>query len=67
MMSYKSMAIWVVFVAAFLLCKRFIPWFGNLPGDIEIQKENFHMSFPLASCVLLSLLLSLLFSIVRRL
>ncbi len=34
-------------------------WFGNLPLDIRIRKENFRFFFPLGSSILLSVLLSL--------
>ncbi len=38
-----------------------IPFIGKLPGDIHIQKKNFSFYFPLASSILISLILSLLF------
>jgi hypothetical protein len=34
-------------------------WFGNLPFDIKIERENFRFYFPLGTSVLLSLLLTL--------
>lgn len=34
-------------------------WFGNLPLDIKISRENFKLYFPLGTSLLLSLLLSL--------
>ena len=43
-----------------------IPWLGRLPGDIIIQRERFAFYFPLASCLLASLLLSLLLWFVGR-
>jgi len=36
-----------------------IPWLERLPGDIRIEKENFRFYFPLMTCLVLSLLLSL--------
>jgi hypothetical protein len=39
-------------------------WFGKLPGDISIRRDNFSFSFPLASSLLLSVILSLVFYIV---
>ena len=42
-----------------------IPWLGRLPGDIHIERENFHFHFPLATCLLLSLLLSLVVWVAR--
>jgi hypothetical protein len=43
-----------------------LPWFGKLPGDIRIERENFSLYFPLGTCLLLSLLLSLLLWLFRR-
>jgi hypothetical protein len=37
---------------------------GKLPGDIEIKRENFVFYFPLGTSLLLSVLLSLLFSLI---
>lgn len=53
----------LVFLAAgcglFLLSK--IPGLGRLPGDIVIKRENFTFYFPLATCILLSLILTFIF------
>ena len=43
-----------------------IPWFGKLPGDIYIKKENFTFYFPLATSILLSIALSLVMFFVGR-
>ncbi len=43
-----------------------IPWLGHLPGDIYIKKDHFTFYFPLATCLLLSLLLSLVLYFFRR-
>ena len=43
-----------------------IPFLGRLPGDIRIERENFSFYFPLASSLLVSLLLSFLFWLFRR-
>ena len=40
-------------------------WLGKLPGDIVIDRENFHFYFPVMTCVLLSLLLSGVMWLVR--
>ena len=49
-----------------LLVAPKIPWVGRLPGDILIQREQFSFYFPLASCLLASVLLSLLLWLVSR-
>jgi len=43
-----------------------IPWFGKLPGDIYIKKENFTFYFPLATSILLSIILSLAMLFIGR-
>ncbi len=43
-----------------------ISWLGRLPGDIAIKRENFSFYFPLTTCLLLSALLSLVFSLWRH-
>lgn len=47
------------------------PWLGKLglgrlPGDIVIEKDNFHFYFPITSSLLVSLALSLIFWLFRR-
>lgn len=49
-----------------LLLAGKIPWIGRLPGDIFIQRKNFTFYFPLATSILLSLLLTLLFWLIGR-
>ena len=34
-------------------------WFGKLPGDFSIRRDNFSFSFPLATSLLLSVILSM--------
>ena len=41
-------------------------WFGRLPGDIHISKENFSFSFPIVTCLLISALLSLILWLLRK-
>ncbi len=39
----------------------FVSFVGKLPGDIVIRKENFTLYFPIATSILLSVVLSVLF------
>ena len=39
---------------------------GRLPGDIVVERPNFRFYFPLATSILLSVFLSLLFWLFRR-
>jgi hypothetical protein len=41
-------------------------WLGRLPGDISIQKGNFSFYFPLVTCILISVILTLLSWLFRR-
>jgi hypothetical protein len=39
---------------------------GRLPGDIAVERENFRFYFPIATSIILSVVLSLLFWLFRR-
>jgi hypothetical protein len=41
-------------------------WLGRLPGDIRIAREHSAFYFPIVTCIIISIVLSLLFSIFRR-
>jgi hypothetical protein len=41
-------------------------WFGRLPGDIRIERESARVYIPLASMLLLSVVLSLLLYLINR-
>jgi hypothetical protein len=56
----------MVVVGAVFMWGGKIPWLGNLPGDITIQRERFTFYFPLATCLLISLVLSLVVYFFRR-
>ncbi len=47
------------------------PWLsklgiGRLPGDIVVQREGFSFYFPIVTCLILSVVASLLFWLFRR-
>ena len=44
-----------------------LSWFGRLPGDIRYESERVHVYIPIVSMLLVSLALSLVFYIIRRL
>jgi hypothetical protein len=44
-----------------------LSWFGRLPGDIRIERETFRFYVPLASMIVVSLLVSLALYLIRRL
>jgi len=43
-----------------------IPWIGRLPGDISFQRENFGFYFPVTSCIIISVIFTLLFYFFRK-
>lgn len=42
-------------------------WVGRLPGDIRIERENFHFYFPITTMILLSIVVSVIIWVIRRL
>ena len=56
----------IVAVGLLWLAAPTMPWLGRLPGDIVIERENFRFYFPLSTCILLSLVLTAVMWIMRR-
>ena len=60
----------LVFGALLLAAGVFWPvvsrYFGRLPGDIVVRKPGFTFAFPVVTCLVLSLLLTLLLWLFRR-
>ncbi|MEO6682929.1 MAG: DUF2905 domain-containing protein [Ginsengibacter sp.] len=44
----------------------YLKWIGKLPGDIRVEKENFRFYFPITTMILVSILLSALLLIFRK-
>lgn len=44
-----------------------LTWLGHLPGDIRIERENFRFYFPLTTMILISLALTIIINVLRRL
>ena len=47
------------------------PWlrrlpFGRLPGDIHVVREGFSFNFPIVSCIVISIVVSILLWLFRR-
>ncbi len=41
-------------------------WLGRLPGDIHYTKGNFSFHFPIVTCLLVSLVLTVIFWLFRK-
>lgn len=50
----------LVGIGGFFILAGRVSWFGQLPGDIYIEGDNYTVYFPLTTCVLLSIILSFL-------
>ena len=44
-----------------------LSWFGKLPGDIRIEKENLKVYAPIISMLLISLILTIIINVIRKL
>ncbi len=44
-----------------------VPWLGKRPGDITIDKGNFRIYVPITTCILLSVVISLVLWVVSQL
>ena len=57
----------IIVVAGLLALSGGLSWLGRLPGDIRIERESFKLYIPVVSMLLVSLLLSGVIWIIRRL
>lgn len=49
-----------------LVATHYLPWLGNLPGDIRFESGSTKFYFPLATMILISLLATILLNVVLR-
>lgn len=57
LMIVAGLALWSGFGAG---------WLGRLPGDIRIERGNTAFYFPIVTCIVISVLLTLIMSLFRR-
>jgi uncharacterized protein HemY len=60
------LGILLVVIGVLLSLAGKIPWMGHLPGDITIQRGIFTFYFPLTTCILISVIVSLVLYFFRR-
>jgi len=60
------LGVFIILIGFLLLIGEKIPWIGRLPGDIIIRKKNFTFYFPIVTSILISIILTLLFSLFRK-
>ena len=56
----------VVVVGLVMMLAPHVPWLGRLPGDIVIQRERFTFAFPIVTCLLLSVVLTIVLNLFFR-
>jgi len=54
----------MVVIGVILILVGKVPFLGKLPGDIHVQKKDFGFYFPLGTCLVVSIGLSLLLSVI---
>ncbi len=52
-----------VFLGLLLVLWQRIPFLGKLPGDIFVQKGNLQLFFPIATCVIISVVLTVIVNV----
>jgi hypothetical protein len=60
------LGVFIILIGLFLLIGEKIPWIGRLPGDIIIRKKNFTFYFPIVTSIVISIILTLLFTFLSR-
>ncbi len=60
------LGIFIIIIGVLLIIGERIPFVGRLPGDIIIRRERFTFYFPIVTCIILSLIITLILSLFRR-
>lgn len=56
----------IVAIGAALWVFSSVPYIGKLPGDIYLRRGNVTFYFPIVTCILISVVISIVFSLMRR-
>ena len=56
----------VAAVGAALMVLPKMPWLGHLPGDVHIERENFSFHFPIVTCIVVSIVVTLILNFFSR-
>jgi len=60
------LGVFIIVIGILFVIGDKIPWIGRLPGDIIIKKEKFSFYFPITTCIIISIILTLLFTLFRK-
>ena len=56
----------ILVVVGLVAMRGWLGWFGHLPGDVRIEKQNARVYVPIVSMLLISILFSVLSYVLRR-
>jgi ABC-type tungstate transport system substrate-binding protein len=61
-----GLGVLLVVVGAAMMLGGKIPWLGHLPGDIQVERDRFSFYFPVATCLVVSVVLSVVLKLIFR-
>jgi hypothetical protein len=54
----------IIVIALLMIFGQHIPFFGKLPGDIFIKKDNFAFYFPIVTFLIISIILTIIINVI---
>jgi len=61
-----TLGVLLVLVGGVFLLADHIPWLGNLPGDIHLHGKKWSFYFPMVTCIIVSIILTMLLNLLAR-
>ena len=56
----------ILIVVGLVTMRGWLGWFGHLPGDVRVERENMRVYVPIVSMLLISILFTVLSYVLRR-
>ena len=56
----------ILIVVGLVTMRGWLGWFGHLPGDVRVERENMRVYVPIVSMLLISILFGVLSYVLRR-
>lgn len=56
----------VIIVVGLVAMRGWLGWFGHLPGDVRVERQNVRVYVPIVSMLLISIVFSVLSYVLRR-
>lgn len=56
----------ILIIVGLAAMRGWLSWFGRLPGDVRVERENMQLYVPIVSMILISILFSVLSYVIRR-